>query len=152
MRTTLGVGNASESAKGIVELATNAETISGSSFTLAIHPMGAAAAFHPVRRSIINWSATTYTFGVSDENKYITLSNAAAITVTLPANTTAVPIGAEAEFLWLGVGQPSFVAGCRRHRQLAQRLAQNLGPGCRRRRRRKKINTNDWIISGDLAA
>ena len=42
----------------------------------------------------------------------VTLSNAAAITVTLPQNTTtAFPIGAEIDFLWLGVGQPTFAAG-----------------------------------------
>ena len=42
----------------------------------------------------------------------VTLSNAAAITVTLPQNTAAAfPVGAEVDFLWLGVGQPTFAAG-----------------------------------------
>ena len=42
----------------------------------------------------------------------VTLSNAPAITVSLPQNSAAAfPVGAEVDFLWLGAGQPTFAAG-----------------------------------------
>ena len=52
----------------------------------------------------------TYTPVVADENLMVTLSNASAITVTLPQDSAvAFPIGAEVDFLWLGVGQPTLL-------------------------------------------
>ena len=66
--------------------------------------------------------ATTYAPLLTDENTMITLSNVAAITVTLPSNaTTAFLIGVQVDFLWLGVGQPTLSPGRpRRHRQPAR--------------------------------
>ena len=66
-----------------------------------------------LRRPVINDTATTFAPVVAThENTFVTLSNASAITVTLPSNaTSAFAIGAEIDFLWLGVGQPTFAAG-----------------------------------------
>ena len=86
-------------------------------------------------------TGTTYTPVVADENLMVTLSNAAAITVTLPQNSAAAfPVGAEVDFLWLGVGQPTFAAGTG--------ATVNATPGLKLRARysaatAKKIATND---------
>ena len=54
-------------------------------------------------------TGTTYTLALSDGYKIVTLSNASAITVTIPKNATvAIPVGWRADFYWLGVGQPTF--------------------------------------------
>ena len=103
----------------------------------------------PVRRPLNAQTGTTYAPVVADENTMVTLSNAAAITVTLPSNATqAFPIGAEVDFLWLGVGQPTFVAG--------SGATVNATPGLKLRGRysaatAKKIATDGWIVLGDLA-
>ena len=103
----------------------------------------------PVRRPLNAQTGTTYAPVVADENTMVTLSNAAAITVTLPSNATqAFPIGAEVDFLWLGVGQPTFVAG--------SGATVNATPGLKLRGRysactAKKIGTDAFVIIGDLA-
>jgi hypothetical protein len=54
-------------------------------------------------------TGTTYTLALSDAFKIVTLSNASAITVTVPKNATvAIPVGWRADFYWLGVGKPTF--------------------------------------------
>lgn len=103
----------------------------------------------PTRRVGNAQIGTTYTPVVSDENKLVTLSNAGLITVTLPSNATqAIPVWAEIDFLWLGVGQPSFVAG--------GGATVNGTPGLKLRSRysactAKKIATDAWVLLGDLA-
>ena len=104
----------------------------------------------PIRRTLNAQTGTTYAPILGDENTMVTLSNAAAITVTLPQDsTTAFPTGAEVDFLWLGVGQPSFVAG--------SGATVNATPGLKLRARysaatAKKISTNGWVVIGDLSA
>jgi Domain of unknown function (DUF4082) len=104
----------------------------------------------PTRRGINAQTGTTYTPFTSDENLMITLSNAVAITVTLPSNATAgIPVGAEIDFLWLGVGQPTFVAG--------SGATVNGTPGLKLRAQysaatAKKIATDAWVVLGDLSA
>ena len=93
------------------------------------------------RRTVKADTTTTYTPIVADENLMVTLSNAAAITVTLPQNSAqAFPVGAEVDFLWFGVGQPTFAAGTG--------ATVNGTPGLKLRARysaatAKKIATND---------
>ena len=102
-----------------------------------------------MRRPLNAQTGTTYAPVVADENTMVTLSNAAAITVTLPSNATQViPIAAEIDFLWLGVGQPTFVAG--------SGATVNGTPGLKLRGRysaatAKKISTDGWVVLGDLA-
>lgn len=104
----------------------------------------------PIRRTVKADTTTAYAPILTDENQMITLSNAAAITVTLPQNTTVgFPVGAEVDFLWLGVGQPTFVAG--------SGATVNGTPGLKLRAQysaatAKKISTNGWVVVGDLSA
>ena len=62
----------------------------------------------PVGSVAINaQTGTTYTFAASDSfNTLVTLSNAAAIAVTIPTNaTTAFPVGTVLNFAQTGAGQ-----------------------------------------------
>ena len=104
-----------------------------------------------LRRPVIADTTTAFAPVVAThENTFVTLSNAGAITVTMPSNTTsAFAIGAEVDFLWFGVGQPTFAAG--------GGATVNGTPGLKLRARysaatAKKVATNDWIIIGDLSA
>ncbi len=103
----------------------------------------------PVRRTVKADSTTAYAPVVGDENQMVTLSNAAAITVTLPSNATqAFPVGAEVDFLWLGVGQPTFAAGS------GATVQATPGPKLRAQysaATAKKISTNGWVVIGDLS-
>ena len=87
---------------------------------------------------------------LADENCLCTLSNAAAITVTMPSDATQpFQINAEVSYLWLGVGQPTFLAG--------PAAVVNATPGLKMRARysavtAKKIAANTWVIIGDLSA
>jgi len=165
---TLAVSAATTSASGVAELATTAETDAHTDTVRAVTPAGlanhaltsalssylttatAATTYAPIRRLLNAQTGTTYTPVVADENLMVTLSNAAAITVTLPQNSTqAFPVGAEVDFLWLGVGQPTFAAG--------SGATVNATPGLKLRARysaatAKKVATNDWVIIGDLSA
>jgi hypothetical protein len=152
---TLSVDAATTSAAGVVELATGTETDAHGAINLAVTPAGLAnhaltAAVAPIRRTLNAQTGTTYTPVVADENLMVTLSNAAAITVTLPQNSVqAFPVGAEVDFLWLGVGQPTFAAGTG--------ATVVSTPGLKLRARysaatAKKIATNDWVLIGDLSA
>jgi hypothetical protein len=50
-------------------------------------------------------TGTTYTTVLADNNKLITLSNASAVAVTIPLNSSvAYPVGAQLNFAWVGVG------------------------------------------------
>jgi hypothetical protein len=103
----------------------------------------------PIRATINAQTGTSYTVVLADENKLVTLNNAAAITVTLPRDSTvALPVGARVDFAALGVGLATFVAGTG---------ATVVGtPSLTTRARYSsvsavKIAANSWLLVGDLA-
>lgn len=50
-------------------------------------------------------TGTTYTTVLADNGKLVTLSNASAVAVTIPLNSSvAYPVGAQLNFAWVGVG------------------------------------------------
>ena len=57
-------------------------------------------------------TGTTYTFVVADDGKFVTASNASAITVTIPPiSSEAYPIGAQLNIVQKGAGQVTFAQG-----------------------------------------
>jgi hypothetical protein len=128
---------------------TNA-TVSFDAHPAAHNDVNAAVNARPIRRVVTAQTGTVYAPVVADENTMITLSNAAAVTVTLPQDSAAAfPVGAEVDFLWLGVGQPTFVAG--------SGATVNATPGLKLRARysaatAKKIAANTWVVIGDVSA
>lgn len=69
--------------------------------------LGAAALNAAFNQLTINaQTGTTYTLTVADAGGLITLSNASAITVTVPANATiALPVGSQIALMQTGAGQ-----------------------------------------------
>ena len=100
--------------------------------------------------SINAQTGTTYTLAAADIGKVITLSNASAITLTIDTNTN-VPIstGSSVTFIQYGAGQVT-VAG-------AGGVTLRATPGAKLRAQYStatliKINTNEWVLVGDLTA
>ena len=149
---TIAATDASATAKGIVELATDAEAITGTDTVRAITPANLAAVLAAVRGAYVGINAqtgTTYTPVLGDQGKLVTLTNAASITVTLPQNSSlAFPIGASIDFLILGAGQATFSAGSG---------ATKVPSGTITSRQTGafvtvvKIATNEWAVGGDTA-
>jgi hypothetical protein len=104
----------------------------------------------PIRRTVKADTSTAYAPLLTDENQTVTLSNASAITVTLPQDsTTAFPTGAEIEFVQIGAGQVTFAAG--------SGATVNGTPGLKLRAQwsaasAKKRAANTWVVIGDLSA
>ena len=57
-------------------------------------------------------TGTTYTFVLDDDGKFLTASNASAITVTIPPiSSVAYPVGAQLNIVQKGAGQVTFAQG-----------------------------------------
>ena len=141
---------ASETASGIVELATLAETQTGADTTRAITPFHAMLTYAPVRSAIRIDTNLSPVVLLTDENKLISLTSGSAITITLPSDaTTNFQIGAQITYAWSGVGQPTFVAG--------SGATVNATPGLKLRAQYSmatalKMASNTWVVTGDLSA
>jgi hypothetical protein len=106
-----------------------------------------------LRQTISAQTGTAYTPALIDENRLVTMSNAAVQTITLPQDSAvAFPIGARVEFLWLGVGKPSFAQGT--GATIVSSGTSVTAPGMRIRystAAARKIAANTWLVDGDLA-
>ncbi|WP_353809172.1 hypothetical protein [Agromyces sp. SYSU T00194] len=93
-------------------------------------------------------TGTTYTPVLSDRGKLVTLSNAGAITVTLPQDSSlAFPVGGRIDFAVLDTGMATFSAGTG--------ATVNGTPSAVTRAQYSavtaiKIAANTWLIVGDL--
>ena len=75
-------------------------------------PTGVTGATGPDVLSLNSQTGTTYTFALSDTGKFVELSNASAITATLPPNSSvAFPVGTLLNFMQTGAGQVTIAAG-----------------------------------------
>ena len=96
-------------------------------------------------------TGTTYTTVLTDDGKLITCSNAAAISVTIPPNSSvAYGIGTQLNFAQLGAGQVTLVAGAGVTLNSAgaklKLSAQYAIATC------VKTDTNTWFVCGSLSA
>jgi len=105
----------------------------------------------PKNGSVINaQTGTTYTVALTDFDKMVTLSNASAITVTVPPNSTvALPIGARITAYQGGAGQVTFApgAGVTLRSSPGLKIAFQYGVA-----ELMKIATDEWVVYGRLAA
>jgi nitrogen fixation protein len=70
-----------------------------------------ALGYTPANREIlINAVTTNYTLVLSDNNKMVEVDSASAVTITIPTNTTAFPIGTQILISQYGAGQVTIVA------------------------------------------
>jgi hypothetical protein len=93
-------------------------------------------------------TGTTYTLVLTDADKLVTLSNAAAITLTVPTNASvAFPVGTNIDLVQLGAGQVT-VSGTPtlRYTPTAKFRAQYSGASL------VKLATDEWLLVGDLAS
>ena len=92
-------------------------------------------------------TGTTYTLVSADANKAVELSNAAAITLTVPPNSpTAIPVGSVIEVVQLGAGKITITPGAG--------VTINSGAGLKTRAQYsvvvlRKRGTDVWIAAGD---
>ena len=103
--------------------------------------------------SINAQTGTTYTPVIGDANNFITLTNASAIAVTIPPNSSvAYPIGTQLNFSQNGAGQVTFSQGS--GVTITSTGATASAPKTRVQYSAAtaiQITTNNWLIVGDLA-
>lgn len=146
--STVRSTTASDTQAGSVELATSAETVTGTDTARAVTPAGLTAT-RGLYVSINAQTGTTYAPVLTDQGALVTLSNASPITVTMPQNsTTAFPVGTQIDFVGIGAGLVTFAAG--------SGATLNGTPSLVTRAQYSavtliKVSTNGWIAVGDLA-
>jgi hypothetical protein len=101
-------------------------------------------------------TGTTYTFVLADaDNKLVTASNAAAITVSIPTNaTTAFPIGTQLNIIQIGAGQVTVSAATPGTTTVVSTGATSASPKCRAQYSAMtliKRDTDSWYAVGDIA-
>ena len=94
-------------------------------------------------------TGTSYTLVLSDNGKLVEVANASAITVSIPTNSTAFPIGSQITVLQSGVGQITIAAAT------PGKTTVNATPGLKLRAQWSsavliKRNTEQWVVIGDL--
>jgi len=102
----------------------------------------------------VNFNAqtgTTYTFVAADANNtVVSLTNASAITLTVPPNSSvAFPVGAILQFYQGGAGQVTVAAG--------SGVTINYTPGLKLRAQNSAATliqtaANTWLLTGDVTA
>lgn len=119
----------------------------GSAVTQALPASDARAAM--ASRPLNAQTGTTYTVTAADVASLVTLTNAAAITVTLPTPTSlGVTAGMPIDFAVLGAGMATFTAGAG--------ATVNATPSAVTRAQYSAvtavaISTTAWLLVGDLA-
>ncbi|WP_396659512.1 hypothetical protein [Microbacterium sp.] len=94
-------------------------------------------------------TGTTYTLVLSDQGKFITLTNASPITLTVPPNSSvAFPVGAQVDLAAMGDGMVTVTPG--------SGVTVNGTPSLVTRAQYSavtliKLATNTWLAVGDLA-
>lgn len=147
--TQLDIPNAAAGTYGAIQVTTDAATQLGINSSDAVTP----ANLMSVRGRFVDINAqtgTTYTPVLGDRGKVVTLTNAAAITVTLPSDASvAFPIGTVITFAVFGAGMATFVAGSGANpikaTPSAVSRATNSGIDA------IKVAANTWWLAGDLA-
>jgi hypothetical protein len=146
----INVATATTAVVGVSRFATNAESITGTATTVGSTPAGVRAGHRSRYRAINAQVGTTYTLVLADDDKIVTLTNAAAITVTVPLNSAvAFPVGTEIELIQRGAGQVTFApsGAVVLNGRLGLKIAGIHGVVYL-----LKLATDTWILKGDTAA
>lgn len=108
-----------------------------------------------IAQSINSQTGTSYTFVLADQGKYITASNASAITVSIPTNASiAFPIGTSIDLFQLGAGQVTVQAASSGTTTVLSTGATAASPKTRVQYSAltcKKVATDTWHVIGDIA-
>jgi len=93
-------------------------------------------------------TGTSYTFVLTDDSKLVTLSNASAITLTVPINSSvAFPVGTHIDLVQIGAGQVTVTQ--------TVGVTVNAAPSKLFRAQYSaatliKLATDTWVLVGDL--
>lgn len=104
----------------------------------------------PLGQTINAQTGTTYSLVIGDAEKLVTLSNASAITLTVPTNASvAYPVGVHIDLAQIGAGQVTVAA--------AGGVTVNSTPTLKARAQYSgmsliKTATDSWLLVGDLAS
>lgn len=105
-----------------------------------------------VNLDINTQTGTSYTTVLADNGKLVTLNNGAAITVTIPLNSSvAYPVGAQLTFARLGAGQPT-IQGAGGVTVVSSGLTTSA-PKLRVQYSSAtaiQISTDNWLVLGDI--
>jgi hypothetical protein len=98
--------------------------------------------------SITQQAGTTYTLVSADANTMVELNNASAITLTVPTDSTTIPVGTSITILQTGAGQVTVTGPS---------VTLNYTPGNKLRAQWSqavltKRSSNTWVLNGDLTA
>ena len=108
-----------------------------------------------IAQSINAQTGTTYTFVLADQGKYITASNASAITISIPTNASvAFPVGTSIDLIQIGAGQVTVSAASSGTTTIYSTGATAASPKTRVQYSAltcKKISTDVWHVIGDIA-
>jgi hypothetical protein len=98
-------------------------------------------------------TGTTYTTVLDDNGKLVTLSNASAITLTIPPNSSvAYPVGAQLNLAQLGAGQVTFAGGS--GVTIVSTGATASAPKLRTQYSTAtavQTSTDNWLVMGDIS-
>jgi hypothetical protein len=109
-----------------------------------------------INQAISANTATTYTFVLTDNNKFITSNNASNQTLSIPTNASvAFPVGARIDVAWItGAGQPTLTAVTSGTTTILSTGAASASPKLRAVNSvasAVKIATDTWLVTGDIA-
>ena len=105
----------------------------------------------PVYPPVNAQTGTTYTFVLGDNGQLVTLSNASAVTATVPPNSSvAFPIGSTIPILQLGAGLVTVAAGA--GVTISTVLGSLALAGQYARATLTQVDTDSWLLNGDLAS
>lgn len=127
-------------------------TINGKTHAALAADTAFSSAYLPLTQTDNTQTGTTYTLVLTDANDCVTLSNAAAITLTVPPNSSvAFPVGTRIDLIQLGAGQVTVAAGAgvtvNRCATFTLKLLEQYAEASL-----KKTATNTWVLTGVLEA
>lgn len=138
---------------GTLTLPTSSDTLVGRATTDTLTNKTLTAPI--ITYSVNAQTGTTFTPSLSDGGSIVTLSNASAISVTIPTNASvAYPIGTQLNFIQIGAGQVTISAVTSGTTTIASTGATAASPKLRVQYSSAsaiKIATDTWYVVGDVA-
>ena len=138
---------------GTLTLPTSSDTLVGRATTDTLTNKTLTAPI--ITYSVNAQTNTTFTPSLSDGGSIVTLSNASAISVTIPTNASvAYPIGTQLNFIQIGAGQVTISAVTSGTTTIASTGATAASPKLRVQYSSAsaiKIATDTWYVVGDVA-
>jgi DNA-binding IclR family transcriptional regulator len=133
------------------EIVAYLQNIENAANSLSTTVDGLGSTYSKILRTINPQTGTSYTFATTDSGSLVTFSNASAITVTVPPNSSvALSVGAQIDVAQTGAGKVTLAQGSGvTINSLAgnKSLSAQYAAGTL-----VKTDTNTWLLTGSLIA